>query len=330
MIKNAGFFSQKVVDDELMKAKASTKTCCIQVYLLHLRSTLSDSSGGPGVSNWGEWRRQSLSGWQTVWLWPSEPISSSDPCDGGCSVVSRKVLIHSSFLLFVLRLFPQISALVVQNSCPPVHDWDQRSWGFWVRVSVFRFLSRLHQNLPTCMSVLPEAPLTSLCPVPTNSEKGTARLWLQPWFPCREMPVPCWCPQLQIPPSVSALLHTVWGHPRLILNLSTGYSVGGPQFNNLRQVFSEPAFLVYRGSVPKLIWSAYSVCVCVCKTTVGQRWMQKVVRNNSWSSHLKISPICFRAWDPTPVFLPGESPGQRSLGSCSPWGCKEWDTAGAV
>ena len=27
-----------------------------------------------------------------------------------------------------------------------------------------------------------------------------------------------------------------------------------------------------------------------------------------------------RAWQPTPVFLPGESHGQRSLVGCSPWG----------
>ena len=29
---------------------------------------------------------------------------------------------------------------------------------------------------------------------------------------------------------------------------------------------------------------------------------------------------------PTPVFLPGESHGQRSLEGYSPWGCKELDT----
>ena len=28
----------------------------------------------------------------------------------------------------------------------------------------------------------------------------------------------------------------------------------------------------------------------------------------------------------TPVFLPKESHGQRSLEGCSPWGCKESDT----
>ena len=30
-----------------------------------------------------------------------------------------------------------------------------------------------------------------------------------------------------------------------------------------------------------------------------------------------------RAWQPIPVFLPGESHGQESLESYSPWGCKE-------
>ena len=32
-----------------------------------------------------------------------------------------------------------------------------------------------------------------------------------------------------------------------------------------------------------------------------------------------------RAWQPTPVFLPGECHGQRSLESYSPWGHKELD-----
>ena len=32
-----------------------------------------------------------------------------------------------------------------------------------------------------------------------------------------------------------------------------------------------------------------------------------------------------RTWQPAPVFLPGESHGQRSLAGHSPWGCKESD-----
>ena len=33
-----------------------------------------------------------------------------------------------------------------------------------------------------------------------------------------------------------------------------------------------------------------------------------------------------RKWQPTRVFLPGESHGQRSLVGCSPWGRTESDT----
>ena len=34
---------------------------------------------------------------------------------------------------------------------------------------------------------------------------------------------------------------------------------------------------------------------------------------------------CRRAWQPTPVFLPGESQGQRILVGSSPWGRREPD-----
>ena len=35
-------------------------------------------------------------------------------------------------------------------------------------------------------------------------------------------------------------------------------------------------------------------------------------------------------WQPTPVFLLGESHGQRSLVGCSSWGCTELDTTEAT
>ena len=37
-----------------------------------------------------------------------------------------------------------------------------------------------------------------------------------------------------------------------------------------------------------------------------------------------------RGWQPTLVFLPGESHGQRSLVGYSPWGCKELDMTEAT
>ena len=49
----------------------------------------------------------------------------------------------------------------------------------------------------------------------------------------------------------------------------------------------------------------------------------------SW--HRMPVPICFRLkWHPTPVLLPGESHGQRSLRDYSPRGRKEWDTTEAT
>ena len=34
-----------------------------------------------------------------------------------------------------------------------------------------------------------------------------------------------------------------------------------------------------------------------------------------------------KKWQPTPILLSGKSHGQRSVGGCSPWGCKELDIA---
>ena len=48
----------------------------------------------------------------------------------------------------------------------------------------------------------------------------------------------------------------------------------------------------------------------------------------SWESHL--DPSSIGAWQPTPVFLPGESGGQGSLAGYSPLGHQESDTTEAT
>ena len=56
-----------------------------------------------------------------------------------------------------------------------------------------------------------------------------------------------------------------------------------------------------------------SACQCRrCKICRFSPWVGK----NPWR----------REWQPTPVFLPGQSHGQRSLAGYSPWGHKESDT----
>ena len=53
---------------------------------------------------------------------------------------------------------------------------------------------------------------------------------------------------------------------------------------------------------------------------------------HDWVTSLSLSPFMHwrRKWQPTPVFLPGESQGWRSLVGCSPWGRTESDTTEAT
>ena len=48
---------------------------------------------------------------------------------------------------------------------------------------------------------------------------------------------------------------------------------------------------------------------------------------HDWSTSLSLFTFMHwrRKWQPTPVFLPGESQGQRSLVGCRLWGCTESD-----
>ena len=78
-------------------------------------------------------------------------------------------------------------------------------------------------------------------------------------------------------------------------------------------------------------------------STVARKipWMEEPGRLQSmgslrvrhdWETSLSLSTLMHwrRKWQPTPVFLPGESHGWRSLVGCSPWGCRELDTTEAT
>ena len=56
-------------------------------------------------------------------------------------------------------------------------------------------------------------------------------------------------------------------------------------------------------------WLSGKESACQCRRPRFNSWVGKI----PWR----------RKWQPTPVFLPGESHGQRSLAGCSPRGCKE-------
>ena len=54
------------------------------------------------------------------------------------------------------------------------------------------------------------------------------------------------------------------------------------------------------------------------------KFLSKVFENYP----LEFNAIWRRKWQPTPVFLPGESQGQRSLVGCRLWGLTESDMTG--
>ena len=78
-------------------------------------------------------------------------------------------------------------------------------------------------------------------------------------------------------------------------------------------------------------------------STVARKipWMEEPGRLQSmgsqrvrhdWATSLSLSTFMHwrRKWQPTPVFLPGESQGRGSLVGCSPWGRTESDTTKAT
>ena len=44
---------------------------------------------------------------------------------------------------------------------------------------------------------------------------------------------------------------------------------------------------------------------------------------DTWVQSLSLEESLEKEWQPTPVLLPEESHGQRSLACYSPWSCKE-------
>ena len=63
---------------------------------------------------------------------------------------------------------------------------------------------------------------------------------------------------------------------------------------------------------------------CISCVSCTGRWI--LYHRATWVGSLRWGEIPWRReWTPTPVFLPGELHGQKSLAGYSQWGCKEAD-----
>ena len=65
---------------------------------------------------------------------------------------------------------------------------------------------------------------------------------------------------------------------------------------------------------------------CICRLPWWLRWLSICLQCGRPGFDPWVGKIPWRRkWQPTPVFLPGESQKRRSLAGYSPWGCKESD-----
>ena len=140
---------------------------------------------------------------------------------------------------------------------------------------------------------------------------SSTSLNLAPRFPHRH---PCAVPTLGFPPGV------VW----LGLCALLGWGVACPRILAQYKRDAEKAMAPHSSTLAwKIPWTEEP----------GRLQSMELLRvRHDWATSLSLFTFMHwrRQWQPTPVFLPGESQGQGSLVGCYLWGCTELDTTEAT
>ena len=89
---------------------------------------------------------------------------------------------------------------------------------------------------------------------------------------------------------------------------SIGFQRVGHDLVTKQRQQQQTSFYPTKGTLGLPKWLSGQESTCQCRRCGFNLWVEKV----TWR----------RAWQPTPVFLPGKSHGQRNLADYSPWGHK--------
>ena len=88
---------------------------------------------------------------------------------------------------------------------------------------------------------------------------------------------------------------------------------------------------LYEGLLELFFLGSFFVCLLCMVYHIGRAFLAAhwqgicLIMQEMWFDPW-VGKIPWRSkWQPTPVFLPGESRGQRRLAGYSPWYCKELD-----
>ena len=154
---------------------------------------------------------------------------------------------------------------------------------------------------------------------------GKFGLWVKEVFKV----ITCW----QAPLALSAV-YQVWsfqgwlGNPlTIILGLLLSYNVAITKENYKAYISTwKNGRLQINASVEKSRTQNYKFVIIITKASLvaqtAKSWLIRLQyrrsRFNPWIGKIPWR----RKWQPTPLFLPGKSHGQRSLAGYSPWGCK--------
>ena len=89
-------------------------------------------------------------------------------------------------------------------------------------------------------------------------------------------------------------------------------------------------FRIFQARILELVAISYSRNICVCIYIYagfpgGSDGKESLAIQETWVQSLAWEDPLSRAWQPTPVFLPGEFHGEKSLAGYSPWCHKESD-----
>ena len=111
----------------------------------------------------------------------------------------------------------------------------------------------------------------------------------------------------------------------------TGLGAGGKVLRGIDLVFALPAvYAVLAWMAPHSSTLAWKIPWT--EEPGGLKSMGSLGVGHDWTTSLSLFTFMYwrRKWQPTPVFLPGESQGRGGLVGCRLWGCTESDTTEAT